>query len=38
MAIVDKNIGNEVKVQIRKKELPVKLVKLPFVRNGESNI
>jgi len=38
MAIVDKKIGNEVKVQIRKKELPVKLVKLPFVRNGESNI
>lgn len=38
MAIVDKNFGNDVKVQIRKKELPVRLVKLPFVRNGESNI
>ncbi len=38
MAIVDKNFGSEVKVQIRKKELPVKLVKLPFVRNGVSNI
>ena len=38
MAIVDKNFGNEVKVQIRKKELPVQLVKLPFVRNGVSNI
>lgn len=38
MAIVDKNLGNDVKVQIRKKELPVQLVKLPFVRNGVSNI
>ena len=38
MAIVDKNFGNDVKVQIRKKELPVQLVKLPFVRNGVSNI
>lgn len=38
MAIVDKNMGDDVKVQIRKKQLPVKLVKLPFVRNGQSNI
>ena len=38
MAIVDKKMGDDVKVQIRKKELAVKLVKLPFVRNGISNI
>ncbi len=38
MAIVDKNMGENVKVQIRKKQLPVKLMKLPFVRNGQSNI
>ena len=38
MAIVDKNMAENVKVQIRKKQLPVKLVKLPFVRNGQSNI
>ncbi|MFK8013116.1 MAG: glycine cleavage system aminomethyltransferase GcvT [Marinicellaceae bacterium] len=38
MAIVDKNFGQDVKVQIRKKELSVELVKLPFVRNGISNI
>ncbi len=38
MAIVDKNMGENVKVQIRKKQLPVKLVKLPFVKNGQSNI
>ena len=35
MAIVDKNMGEDVKVQIRKKELPVKCIKLPFVRNGQ---
>ena len=38
MAIVDKNMHENVKVQIRKKQLPVKLIKLPFVRNGQSNI
>ncbi|MCF6319201.1 MAG: glycine cleavage system aminomethyltransferase GcvT [Proteobacteria bacterium] len=38
MAIVDKNIGDSVKVQIRKKQFSVKLVKLPFVKNGQSNI
>ncbi|HHL32452.1 MAG TPA: glycine cleavage system protein T, partial [Oceanospirillales bacterium] len=38
MALVDKNMGEHVKVQIRKKELAVSLVKLPFVRNGESKI
>jgi aminomethyltransferase len=38
MALVDKNISDDVKVQIRKKELAVSLVKLPFVRNGESKI
>jgi aminomethyltransferase len=38
MAIVDKTIGDNVKVQIRKKQLPVKLIKLPFVKNGQSNI
>lgn len=38
MAIVDKNMNETVKVQIRKKQLPVQLVKLPFVRNGQSNI
>ena len=38
MAIVNKDIGKDVKVQIRKKQLAVKLVKLPFVRNGQSNI
>ena len=38
MAIVDKNMTENVKVQIRKKQLPVKLVKLPFVKNGQSNI
>ncbi len=38
MAIVDKNIGYDVKVQIRKKQLPVKLIKLPFVKNGQSTI
>ncbi len=38
MAIVDKNMAENVKVQIRKKQLPVKLVKLPFVKNGQSNI
>jgi len=32
---VDKNMGKDVKVQIRKKELPVKCIKLPFVRNGQ---
>lgn len=35
MAIVDKNLGENVKVQIRKKELPVTCIKLPFVRNGQ---
>ena len=35
MAIVDKNMGANVKVRIRKKELPVKCIKLPFVRNGQ---
>jgi len=38
MAIVDKDMTDNVKVQIRKKQLPVKLIKLPFVRNGQSNI
>lgn len=38
MAIIDKNMTGNVKVQIRKKQLPVKLVKLPFVKNGEKNI
>ena len=38
MAIVDKNMNENVKVQIRKKQLSVQLVKLPFVRNGKSNI
>ncbi len=38
MAIVDKNMSENVHVHIRKKTLPVKLVKLPFVRNGVSNI
>lgn len=38
MAIVDKNMSENVQVQIRKKTLPVKLVKLPFVRNGVSNL
>jgi len=38
MAIVDKKMGDDVKVQIRKKELAVKLVKLPFVRNGVAKI
>ncbi len=38
MAIVDKNIDDSVKVQIRKKQFSVKLVKLPFVKNGQSNI
>jgi aminomethyltransferase len=38
MAIVDKKLGDSVKVQIRKKQLPVKLIKLPFVKNGQSNI
>ncbi|MCF6287656.1 MAG: glycine cleavage system aminomethyltransferase GcvT [Proteobacteria bacterium] len=35
MAIVDKNLSGNVKVKIRKKELAVKCVKLPFVRNGK---
>ena len=35
MAIVDKNMGDDVNVQIRKKQLPVKCIKLPFVRNGK---
>ncbi len=35
MAIVDKNMGENVKVKIRKKELAVKCIKLPFVRNGK---
>jgi aminomethyltransferase len=35
MAIVDKNMGENVKVKIRKKELPVQCIKLPFVRNGK---
>ena len=35
MAIVDKNFGGNVKVKIRKKELLVKCIKLPFVRNGK---
>jgi aminomethyltransferase len=35
MALVDKNFGNDIKVKIRKKELPVQAVKLPFVRNGK---
>ncbi len=35
MAIVDKNMGENVKVKIRKKELNVKCIKLPFVRNGK---
>ena len=35
MAIVDKNMGENVNVKIRKKELPVKCIKLPFVRNGK---
>jgi len=35
MAIVDKNMGKNVKVKIRKKELAVKCIKLPFVRNGK---
>jgi len=38
MAVVDKNISNNVKVQIRKKQLSVKLVKLPFVKNGKKII
>jgi len=38
MAIVDKNMVENVKVQIRKKQLPVQLVKLPFVKNGKKNI
>jgi aminomethyltransferase len=38
MAIVDKNMDKNVKVKIRNKELSVKLIKLPFVRNGKSNI
>ncbi len=35
MAIVDKNMSENAKVKIRKKELPVKCIKLPFVRNGK---
>jgi len=35
MAIVDKNLSENVKVKIRNKELSVKCMKLPFVRNGE---
>jgi aminomethyltransferase len=35
MAIVDKTLGENVKVKIRKKELAVKCIKLPFVRNGK---
>jgi len=35
MANVDKNFANNANVKIRKKELPVKCVKLPFVRNGK---
>jgi aminomethyltransferase len=35
MAIVDKNMGENVKVKIRKKELAVNCIKLPFVRNGK---
>ena len=38
MAIVDKKMDENVKVNIRKKELSVTLIKLPFVRNGKSNI
>ncbi len=35
MAIVAKNFGSDGKVKIRKKELPVTCIKLPFVRNGK---
>ncbi len=35
MAVVDKTLGENVKVKIRKKELAVKCIKLPFVRNGK---
>ncbi len=35
MAIVDKNISENVKVKIRRKELAVNCIKLPFVRNGK---
>lgn len=35
MAIVDKNFSDNVKVKIRKNELAVKCINLPFVRNGK---
>lgn len=38
MAIVKKQRGESLKVKIRKKELDVQVVKLPFVRNGKSLI
>ncbi len=38
MAVVDKNMTDPVSVAIRKKTLPCRVVKLPFVRNGKSLI
>lgn len=38
MAVVDKNMSDPVSVAIRKKTLPCRVVKLPFVRNGKSLI